>query len=121
MVCRLYSAWALWFLGFPDRALERVEAGLALAQRLAHANSLAFAMSLAAVLHTFRRDFDAARRRAEAAIEIATEHRMPQWLAQRGGGGRVWGGRLERGVVGEGGGDEARAGEGAGGGGSGSG
>jgi hypothetical protein len=28
VVCRLYSAWALWFLGFPDRALHRVEAGL---------------------------------------------------------------------------------------------
>ena len=27
VVCRLYSAWALWFLGFPDRALETIEAG----------------------------------------------------------------------------------------------
>ena len=82
VVCRLYSAWALWFLGFPDRALERVEAGLALGQRLAHANSLAFALTFAAVLHSFRREFAAARRRAEAAIEIASEHRLPQWLAQ---------------------------------------
>ena len=82
VVCRLYSAWALWFLGFPDRALERVEAGLALGQRLAHANSLAFALNWAALLHNLRREFDAAQRRAEAAIEIAREHRMPQWLAQ---------------------------------------
>jgi predicted ATPase len=81
MVCRLYSAWALWFLGFPDQAVERIEAGLDLSQRLAHTNSITFAMSHAAVLHTFRRDFDAAQRRAEAANEIATEHRMPQWLA----------------------------------------
>ncbi len=81
MVCRLYSAWTLWFLGFPDRAVERIEEGLDLSQRLAHANSRAFAVSLAAVLHTFRRDFDAARRPAEVAIEIASEHRMSQWLA----------------------------------------
>jgi hypothetical protein len=42
VVCRLYSAEALWFLGFPDRARARIESGLALAQRLAHVNGLAF-------------------------------------------------------------------------------
>ena len=81
VVCRLFSAWTLWFLGFPDRALETVEAGLALGQRLAHAYSLAFALNFAAVLHNFRREFAAAQRRAEAAIELASEHRMSQWLA----------------------------------------
>jgi predicted ATPase len=82
VVCRLYSAWVLWFLGFPDRALQRVESGLALGQRLAHANSLAFAQNFAAVLHSFRREFDAARRRAEATIDLASEHPLPQWLAE---------------------------------------
>ena len=48
---RLYSAWALWFLGFPDRALGTMEAGFALGQRLAHANSLAFALTRVALLH----------------------------------------------------------------------
>jgi hypothetical protein len=43
VVCRLYSAWVLWFQGFPDRALARVETGLALTQRIAHTYSLAFA------------------------------------------------------------------------------
>ncbi len=38
IVGRLFSARALWLLGFPDRALARVEAGLALTQRLAHAH-----------------------------------------------------------------------------------
>jgi predicted ATPase len=55
VVCRLYSAWTLWFLGFPERALERVAAALALGRRLAHANSLAFAETFAAILHCFRR------------------------------------------------------------------
>jgi predicted ATPase len=82
VACRLYSAWAVWFLGFPDGALERVGTGLALGQRLAHANSLAFAQIFVTLLHTFRREFDVARGRAEAAIEIAREHRLPQWLAQ---------------------------------------
>jgi tetratricopeptide (TPR) repeat protein len=81
VVCRLYSAWALWFLGFPAGALQKVEAGLALAQRLAHANSLAFALTWTGLLHNFRREFDAAHGRAGAAIEIAGEHRLPHWLA----------------------------------------
>ena len=82
VACRLFSARVLWFLGFPDRALETVEAGLALADRLAHPYSLAFALTWAAVLHTFRREFDAALRRADAAIGLAREHRMPLWRAQ---------------------------------------
>jgi class 3 adenylate cyclase/predicted ATPase len=82
VVCRLYSAWVLWFLGFPDRALERVDSGFALGQRLAHANSLAFAQNFAAVLHSFRREFDAALSRAEATIDLASKHTLPQWLAE---------------------------------------
>jgi tetratricopeptide (TPR) repeat protein len=82
VVCRLYSAWALWFLGFPDRALERVEAGLALSQRLAHPHSVAFALTWAGLLHNFRREFAAAHRRADAAIGIAREYGLAEWLAE---------------------------------------
>jgi hypothetical protein len=42
-VARLYSAWALWYRGFPDGAVRRMEAGLALSRRLGHASGLAFA------------------------------------------------------------------------------
>jgi predicted ATPase len=80
VACRLYSAETLWFLGFPDGARERIESGLALARRLAHVNSLAFALTWAAILHNLRREFAEARGRAEAAIEIAGRHRMSAWL-----------------------------------------
>ncbi|MGH6918219.1 MAG: ATP-binding protein, partial [Geminicoccaceae bacterium] len=82
VMCRLYLAWALWFQGYPDRALKTMEAGLALSQRLSHAYSLAFAQNYAALLHSFRREFAAAHRRAEATVDLAREHRLPQWLAQ---------------------------------------
>jgi class 3 adenylate cyclase/predicted ATPase len=81
VVCRLHSAWTFWLLGFPDRALGSVEAGLALGRRLPHIHSLAFALIWAALLHNLRREFAEARGRAEAAIQIASEHRLPQWLA----------------------------------------
>jgi predicted ATPase len=81
VVCRLHSAWTFWFLGFPDRALKSVQAGVALAQRLAHVPSLAFALIWAALLHDLRCEFAEARERAEAAIQIASEHRLAQWHA----------------------------------------
>jgi predicted ATPase len=80
--CRLLSGRALWFLGFPDRALKRVEAGLALAERLAHANTIGFALAWAGFLHNFRGEFAVAQRRAEAAIGFSNEHLLPQRLAQ---------------------------------------
>jgi predicted ATPase len=81
VMCRLYSAWDLWFLGFPDRAVERVEAGLALARQLSHAHVLAFALSFAALIYLFRRDYGAALRPAEEAIKLATDHGFTQWRA----------------------------------------
>ena len=83
VVCRLYSAWALWYLGFPDHALERIELGLAFSQGVAtHADSLAFAQNYAAILHNLRREFGAAQRRVEAAIKTAIEYGQPHWLAE---------------------------------------
>jgi predicted ATPase len=80
VACRLYSAEALWFLGFPDSAQERIESSLAIAQRLEHVNSLAFALTWAAILHNLRREFAEAQGRAEAAIEIASRHSMSAWF-----------------------------------------
>jgi class 3 adenylate cyclase/tetratricopeptide (TPR) repeat protein len=81
VVCRLLSGRAVWLLGLPDAALERVETALDLARRLGHANSLAFALNVASALRCWRREFDAALGHAEEAIGFATEHRQSQWLA----------------------------------------
>ena len=61
----------------------RTESGLALARRLAHVNSLAFALTWAAILHNLLREFAEAQGRAEAAIEIAGKHRMSAWASTR--------------------------------------
>jgi predicted ATPase len=82
VVCRLYSAWSLWYLGFPEGALQKVEAAIILGHRLPHINSRIFALNWAAVLHNLRREFDAAHRRAAEAIEIASEYGLSQWLAE---------------------------------------
>jgi predicted ATPase len=82
IVCRLYSAWALWYMGFPDRALGMVETALTLGQSLGHANSLAFAQNFASLLCSFRREFEGAQKHAKATIDLAREHQMPEWLAE---------------------------------------
>ena len=79
VVCRLHSAWAFWFLGFPDRALDSIEAGLALGRRLTHVPSVAFALIWAALLHNLRREF------AEAQRERRRQLRLRASIALRNG------------------------------------
>jgi DNA-binding winged helix-turn-helix (wHTH) protein/predicted ATPase len=71
---RYWSAMALWFLGYPDRARARIEEALALAQELSHAYSLAVALDRAAFLGQFRRDLPATSQWADAMRALAAEH-----------------------------------------------
>ena len=80
VMCRQYSALSLWYLGFPDRAVETMEAAFALCQRLSHPYSLSSVLNMMAILHDLRREFDSARERAGAAISLASEHHLLQML-----------------------------------------
>jgi predicted ATPase len=76
-----YCSWTYWMLGFPERALATVTRAIVLAEELAHPFSKSVAYSFGAGLHLFRGEFAAARRLAERAIELSTEHGFPVWLA----------------------------------------
>src|SRR5262245_46890426 len=73
---RAHAAWVLWYLGYPDQALQRSHEALTLAGELAHPFSLAHALDCAAWLLQLRREEQAVKKRAEAAILLATEHRF---------------------------------------------
>jgi predicted ATPase len=79
---RLYAGWALWFLGFPDRAAARFDTAFALAEKLAHPYTLAMAFCFAAGMRNNRRDFGTALKYADAASHIATKHDLPLWLGE---------------------------------------
>ncbi len=79
--CLAYAAWALWWLGYPDQALQSIAAALTLARQLAHPPSLARALGSAAFLHQFRREGRAAQEQAETAIAFTTEQGIPIWTA----------------------------------------
>ena len=82
MLCRLYAAFALWHLGYPDQALKRINEALTLAQEISHPYSLAFALFIAAWVHQYRREEYAVQRRVEEMLRLCHEHRFPFWLAE---------------------------------------
>ncbi|HKA52950.1 MAG TPA: AAA family ATPase, partial [Candidatus Binatia bacterium] len=77
----LYTAHSLWYLGYPDQALQRSHRALILARELSYPHSLAFALNLIATVHYFRGETQAAQERAEAAITLCSEQGFLQWLA----------------------------------------
>jgi len=81
VACLSWSGWALWWLGYPEQALERHAAALSLARQHAHPFSLAFALNWATWLHHFRRDGIATHASAEAVIALATEQGFAMWRA----------------------------------------
>ena len=81
VACRMFAAIALWVLGFPAQALSRVHEALALAHRLAHPYSLAWARCWAAIVAQLRRDIPAAHEHAEVAVALTTEQGFPFYVA----------------------------------------
>jgi predicted ATPase len=79
--CRMHSGLALWFLGYPQAAVERSRAGMALATELAHVGTVANALPFAGMLHQLRRDVGSTREAGESLIALSTEHGFRQWLA----------------------------------------
>jgi len=69
-----HASWALWCLGYPDQALDRIEKALTLARDLSEPHGLAHTLFFAAVIHQFRRDGPLAKVFAEAAFAISAEH-----------------------------------------------
>jgi TOMM system kinase/cyclase fusion protein len=85
--CLAYAALALWYLGFPEQALQRCREMLKLAHELSHPFSLAHAFYFASLLHQHRREVNDARECAEAAIALATKHGLTLYVVR---------GRLQR-------------------------
>lgn len=81
VACLSYAARAIWCLGYPDRALERIQSALTLARELSHPFSLAYALYLTAVLYQYRREREATQEWAEALIALSSEQEFPFWLA----------------------------------------
>jgi DNA-binding winged helix-turn-helix (wHTH) protein len=78
--CHYWASLALWFLGFPDRALAHGQQAQALAAT--HPYSLASAQVQLAYLHQYRSEPAETLGWAEEALAAATEHGFPIRAAQ---------------------------------------
>jgi predicted ATPase len=75
--CALYTGALLeWLLGYPDRALVRVDKAQALAERISHPFSMEIAVTYAAMLHLNRGEPELAAARIAVAEAIAAEQRV---------------------------------------------
>ena len=81
-VCSLVqAATALWYLGYPEQALQRSQEGLTLARELSHPRSLFLALRFASRLHLLRGEGAVAHQQAETTIALSTEHGIAPGVA----------------------------------------
>jgi len=71
---RIWMAWTLWILGFPDRALTMSREGVAIAREVVHPFSLGYALLWTAILYQWRGERALARKLSAEAVEVADEH-----------------------------------------------
>jgi class 3 adenylate cyclase/predicted ATPase len=71
-----HDAIALWIMGYPDRAVASLHRGIAFANDLGHAPSVAHALWLASFVHMMRRDAPAALETAERLVTLGSEHEL---------------------------------------------
>jgi predicted ATPase len=76
-----YSSHALWGLGYPERAVQRIGEALALAQEVRHPFSLALAQAYAAILFQFRQEPHTASEHASLALALCIEHNIAYYRA----------------------------------------
>lgn len=81
VTCLAHAGLAWWYLGRPDRALERSQKAVALAGELAHSQSRALAMVWAAWIRQLRGEPRRAGRIATDAVAFCAEQGFPLWLA----------------------------------------
>ncbi|MCI0389146.1 MAG: AAA family ATPase [Acidobacteria bacterium] len=78
---RCAGAWAQWFLGYPDQALNKIREALSLAEDSRHPENLCLTIFYATFLHQLRREAQRTLELAEALIAQAGEYGLAAWSA----------------------------------------
>jgi predicted ATPase len=72
--CGVQEAMALWQLGWPNQAIERVQAGLQVARELSHPFTLAFVLCFATTIHQLCRDVETVQEQVGELLHISEKH-----------------------------------------------
>jgi predicted ATPase len=78
---RTFVAHVLWYLGYPEQAVARLQEALTLARELSHPFSLALVLDHAAWLHQYRREERLAQEQAGADMALSREQGFAFFLA----------------------------------------
>jgi tetratricopeptide (TPR) repeat protein len=79
--CLGVLSWTLWYLGYPEQALQRSREAMQLAQTFADPYSLCITLTYAAALHGLRQEWHLVQERAEALLQLATTYGFAKLLA----------------------------------------
>ncbi|MBI3802044.1 MAG: AAA family ATPase, partial [Deltaproteobacteria bacterium] len=79
--CRSHAAVALWYLGYPDQAVNRSYEALTLAQEQSNPYGLVYKLSLTVMVHQLRGEGQRGQEQAERAIALCHEQGIPLYLA----------------------------------------
>jgi hypothetical protein len=81
VTCFTTSAFFLWMLGYPDKAVARAEEALTLAARLQHPYSLAYVEFHCGLLRLWLRQPEPVRKHAVQVLHLAQQYDFPLWRA----------------------------------------
>ena len=75
-----YVGAILWYLGYPDQAVDRLERALALARKVSNLFSISLALYYMSRIQASRGEGEAALKAADALVLLATEEGLQQWI-----------------------------------------
>jgi tetratricopeptide (TPR) repeat protein len=96
-----WSSWPLWYLGYPDKALQRGQEAIALAQSFDHPFSLMHAYNMTAMIHVVRGDLIKAGEFGERIMDLATSNGYHFYIAPANyylGAGLIGQGQITEGI-----------------------
>jgi hypothetical protein len=79
--CFTTSAFLLWMLGYPDKAVARAEEAMTLAAQLQHPYTLAYVGFHCGVLRLWLRQPELVRKHAVEVLHVAQQYDFPLWRA----------------------------------------
>jgi predicted ATPase/class 3 adenylate cyclase len=79
IVCYTTSAFFSFWLGYPDRALDRANRAIELVTELNHPLTMAYALFHTGTIHLWRGEMGLVKERAQAMLAIAEEHHFQVW------------------------------------------
>jgi predicted ATPase len=80
--CRSFAACTLWYLGYPDQALQQSHAAVTLAWEQSHAFSLALALNFAVELYQLRQEWQSVQEATAVLLALAHEQGFALWSAR---------------------------------------